>query len=310
MPSRRAVFHAIRSLSGSWPDRPALMRVLTPSSRMIHRLGRSPALVTSGVFTSPIRDESPVNNALPSRSSKSLWKKLRSSQRSASMAAGRIQYWSDRLNPMERSSSSFPEGMPVAMSSVRRPSLVAGIPRDRHHAVTESLSGRGCPSTYMPTGTRLGSNTSPTSRMRPAFDEYANSSTGWFRHIRTRFISNSIGPRDYGGWIHCFPFPMVATWMSFVHVDVPGETDGRNRFGKPLYGFHRPVPAVCRMVSDVRLCSGCGLAGLLMLEAVKTCEKGQTRPMPGSSGTSAGSGGWTSWPGASMAMEPSVVFGS
>ena len=192
---------------------------------MIHRLGRSPALVTSGVFTSPIRDESPVNNALPSRSSKSLWKKLRSSQRSVSMPAGRIQYWSDRLNPMERSSSSFPEGMPVAMSSVRRPSLVAGIPRDRHHAVTESLSGRGCPSTYMPTGTRLGSNTSPTSRMRPAFDEYANSSTGWFRHIRTRFISNSIGPRDYGGWIHCFPFPMVATWMSFVHVDVPGETD-------------------------------------------------------------------------------------
>ena len=237
MPSRRAVFHAIRSLSGSWPDRPALMRVLTPSSRMIHRLGRSPALVTSGVFTSPIRDESPVNNALPSRSSKSLWKKLRSSQRSVSMPAGRIQYWSDRLNPMERSSSSFPEGMPVAMSSVRRPSLVAGIPRDRHHAVTESLSGRGCPSTYMPTGTRLGSNTSPTSRMRPAFDEYANSSTGWFRHISTRFISNSIGPRDYGGWIHCFPFPMVATWMSFVHVDVPGETDGRNRVGKPLYGF-------------------------------------------------------------------------
>ena len=52
---QRAVFHAIRSLSGSWPDRPALMRVLTPSSRMIHRLGRSPALVTSGVFTSPIR---------------------------------------------------------------------------------------------------------------------------------------------------------------------------------------------------------------------------------------------------------------
>ena len=122
----------------------------------------------------------------------------------------------------------------MAMSSVRRPSLVAGIPRDRHHAVTESLSGRGCPSTYMPTGTRPGSNTSPTSRMRPAFDEYANSSTGWFRHISTRFISNSIGPRDYGGWIHCFPFPMVATWMSFVHVDVPGETDGRKGCGHPF----------------------------------------------------------------------------
>ena len=228
------------------------------------------------------------------------------------MPAGRIQYWSDRLNPMERSSSSFPEDA-VAMSSVRRPSL-GGIPRDRHHAVTESLSGRGCPSTYMPTGTRLGSNTSPTSRMRPAFDEYANSSTGWFRHISTRFISNSIGPRDYGGWIHCFPFPMVATWMSFVHVWTFRKRTARNWGQETLIWvsvvLFRPV---YRMVSDVRLCSGCGLAGLIMPEAVKTCEEGQTRPMPGSSGrvssgTSAGSGGWTSWPGASMAMEPSVVF--
>ena len=93
-----------------------------------------------------------------------------------------------------------------------------------------------------------------------------------------------------------------------------GKTAGTGS-GNPYMGFRRPVPTVCRMVSDVRLCSGCGLAGLIMPEAVKTCEEGQTRPMPGSSGrvssgTSAGSGGWTSWPGASMAMEPSVVFGS
>ena len=93
-----------------------------------------------------------------------------------------------------------------------------------------------------------------------------------------------------------------------------GKTAGTGS-GNPYMGFRRPVPAVCRMVSDVRLCSGCGLAGLIMPEAVKTCEEGQTRPMPGSSGRvssgiSAGSGGWTSWPGASMAMEPSVVFGS
>ena len=96
---------------------------------------------------------------------------------------------------------------------------------------------------------------------------------------------------------------------------VRGRKTAGTGSGNPCMGFRRPVLAVCRMVSDVRLCSGCGLAGLLMLEAVKTCEEGQTRPMPGSSGrassgTSAGSGGWTSWPGASMAMEPSVVFGS
>ena len=76
-----------------------------------------------------------------------------------------------------------------------------------------------------------------------------------------------------------------------------GKTAGTGS-GNPYMGFRRPVPAVCRMVSDVRLCSGCGLAGLIMLEAVKTCEEGQTRPMPGSSGRvssgiSAGSGGWS-----------------
>ena len=76
-----------------------------------------------------------------------------------------------------------------------------------------------------------------------------------------------------------------------------GKTAGTGS-GNPYMGFRRPVPAVCRMVSDVRLCSGCGLAGLIMPEAVKTCEEGQTRPMPGSSGRvssgiSAGSGGWS-----------------
>ena len=76
-----------------------------------------------------------------------------------------------------------------------------------------------------------------------------------------------------------------------------GKTAGTGS-GNPCMGFRRPVPAVCRMVSDVRLCSGCGLAGLIMPEAVKTCEEGQTRPMPGSSGRvssgiSAGSGGWS-----------------
>lgn len=202
----------------SGPSR-LVMRVLTPSSRIIHRLGRSPALVTSGVFTSPIREESPVNNALPNRSSKSLWKKLRSSQRSVSMSAGRTQHWSDRLKPMDRSSSSFPEGMPVAASSAGSPSLVTGIPRDRHHEVTESLSGRGSPSTYMPTGTRLGSNTSPTSRMKPADAEYANSSTGWFRHIRTRFITNGIRPRDV--WLVGFVVFHGSNVNGPVRVDVP-----------------------------------------------------------------------------------------
>lgn len=76
-----------------------------------------------------------------------------------------------------------------------------------------------------------------------------------------------------------------------------GKTAGTGS-GNPYMGFRRPVPAVCRMVSDVRLCSGCGLAGLIMPEAVKTYEEGQTRPMPGSSGRvssgiSAGSGGWS-----------------
>lgn len=76
-----------------------------------------------------------------------------------------------------------------------------------------------------------------------------------------------------------------------------GKTAGTGS-GNPCMGFRRPVPAVCRRVSDVRLCSGCGLAGLIMPEAVKTCEEGQTRPMPGSSGRvssgiSAGSGGWS-----------------
>ena len=59
-----------------------------------------------------------------------------------------------------------------------------------------------------------------------------------------------------------------------------GKTAGTGS-GNPCMGFRRPVPAVCRMVS-----------------AVKTCEEGQTRPMPGSSGRvssgiSAGSGGWS-----------------
>ncbi len=74
---------------------------------------------------------------------------------------------------------------------------------------------------------------------------------------------------------------------------VRGRKTAGTGSGNPCMGFRRPVLAVCRMVSDVRLCSGCGLVGLLMLEAVKTCEEGQTRPMPGSSGISAGSGGWS-----------------
>ena len=137
--------------------------------------------------------------------------------------------------------------------------------------------------------------------------------------VRYRYGGDCEGVRCVGDVSF---FVSERRWTGGIRTARYGDTRGRREektagtgSGNPYMGFRRPVPAVCRMVSDVRLCTGCGLVGLIMPEVVKTCEEGQTRPMPGSSGrassgTSAGSGGWTSWPGASMAMEPSVVFGS
>ena len=119
-------------------------------------------------------------------------------------------------------------------------------------------------------------------------------------HVRYRYGGDCEGVRCVGDV--SFSFPNVVgreAWGPQGYEERKGRKKRPEQVRETLVWvsvvLFRPSVGWYRMFG----CSGCGLAGLLMLEAVKTCEEGQTRPMPGSSGISAGSGGWSPGVGSS-----------